>query len=99
MQQAIINDVQNDRFQATFTAIQHIVAEKLILEPEEVSLESDFSEEDLDIEMTPIHKIILMRIQNSFPELGLDMENLEDCQTVGELAQMIEDERQMQAEF
>lgn len=77
-----------------FPVVRDVIAEVLTYDPEEISQDTSFDEEDLDILDTPSHERILMNIQKKFPEVQLDMHMLRDCVTVAELVSLIEEEKE-----
>ncbi|MBW7955930.1 acyl carrier protein [Patescibacteria group bacterium] len=77
-----------------FPVVRDVVAEVLTYEPEEITQDTSFDEDDLDIMGTPHHEKILMMLQKRFADVQLDMHTLRDCVTVAELVSLIEEEKE-----
>ncbi|MBW7944747.1 acyl carrier protein [Patescibacteria group bacterium] len=77
-----------------FPVVRDVLAETLTYEPEEITQDTSFDEDDLDIIGTPDHERILLQIQKKFPDVQLDMHTLRDCVTVAELVSVIEEEKE-----
>jgi len=77
-----------------FPVVRDVIAETLTYEPEEITQDTSFDEDDLDIIGTPDHERILMLIQKRFPEIPLDMHILRNSVTVAELVSLIEEEKE-----
>jgi acyl carrier protein len=78
-----------------FPIIRDIIAETLTYEPEEITQDTSFDEDDLDILDTPVHERILTQVQKRFADLELEMLLLRDCITVAELVSVIEEEKEL----
>ncbi len=78
-----------------FPVVRDVIAEILTYEPEEITLDTSFDEEDLDILGTPTHERILAKIQQRFANVQLDLHTLRGCLTVAELTSMIEEEKEL----
>jgi acyl carrier protein len=85
--------VQNSN-EMIFPVVRDLIAETLVYEPEEITQDTSFDDDDLDIMNTPHHQRILMQVQKKFPDLQLEMEMLRDCVTVAELVSVIEEEKE-----
>jgi len=77
-----------------FPVVRDIIAEVLVSDPEEITQDTAFDEEDLDIINTPAYDRILTQVQKKFPDLQLELEMLRDCMTVAELVSLIEEEKE-----
>lgn len=77
-----------------FPVVRDVIAEILTYEPEEITQDTSFDEDDLDIIGTPTHERILVMLQKKFPEIPFDMHTLRDCVTVAELVSIIEEEKE-----
>ena len=56
-----------------FPIVRDVIAEILTYEIEEISQDTSFDEDDLDIIGTPHHEKIILTIQKKFPDIQLDM--------------------------
>ena len=77
-----------------FPIVRDVIAEILTYEIEEISQDTSFDEDDLDIIGTPHHEKIILTIQKKFPDIQLDLHTLRDCMTVAELVSVIEEEKE-----
>lgn len=77
-----------------FPIVRDVIAEILTYEIEEISQDTSFDEDDLDIIGTPHHEKIILTIQKKFPDIQLDLHTLRDCVTVAELVSVIEEEKE-----
>lgn len=77
-----------------FPVVRDVIVETLTYEPEEITQDTSFDEDDLDIIGTPLHERILVMIQKKFPDIKFDMHTLRDCVTVAELVSVIEEEKE-----
>jgi acyl carrier protein len=92
--QNLNGQVQKDKGQI-FPVVRDVIAETLTYEPEEITLDTSFDEEDLDISGTPTHDRIIAKIQQRFADVQLDTHTLKNCVTVAELVSIIEEEKDL----
>lgn len=77
-----------------FPVVRDVVAEVLTYDPDEITQDTSFDEDDLDIIGTPYHEKIILMIQKRFPDIQLDLHVLRDCVTVAELVSIVEEEKE-----
>lgn len=77
----------------TFFILQHIIAETTGIELEEITLDADL-EEDLGINMMSEFPVIITKIQKKI-DVNLPVSAVKDCQTVADLVELIDDEREL----
>jgi len=77
-----------------FPVVRDVIVETLTYEPEEITQDTSFDEDDLDIIGTPLHERILVTIKRKYPDIKFDMHTLRDCVTVAELVSIIEEEKE-----
>jgi acyl carrier protein len=83
----------------TFTIVQHSIAEVSGWDPEEITLDSRFDEEDLGLSMSDEFPMMVARIRKKLSDLGetitLPLEDVRNCEVVAELIELIDDEREL----
>lgn len=77
-----------------FPVIQSIIAHGLAYDLDEITQDTSFDEDDLDILNTPGHQKIIAQIQKHFSDLQLETDMLRDCITVAEIVSLIEEEQE-----